>query len=190
MDRWKFVNEKWIPRPVSRGEGFVSGIAVSPSNLRPFGAPPSIGRRELSTRAPSLGRGCRAQRGGVGFLFAAKPPPLCLPHREGGPRQRRSGALVYRRLETISFALFHTASTLSGSLRSPPSPRGEGFVSGIPLSPSNLRPFGAPPSIGRRECPHEPLPLEGATERSEAGLASFFAEAASSLPSSSGRGTA
>ena len=28
----------------------------------------------------------------------------------------------------ISPALFHTASTLSGSLRSPPSPRGEGFV--------------------------------------------------------------
>ena len=34
----------------------------------------------MSTRAPSIGRGCRAQRGGVGFLFgAAKPPPLCLP---------------------------------------------------------------------------------------------------------------
>ena len=31
-------------------------------------------------------------------------------------------------------------------------PRGEGFVSGILLSPSNLRPFGAPPSYGRREC--------------------------------------
>ena len=44
----------------------------------------------------------------------------------------------------------------------------------IPLSPSNLRPFGAPPSIGRRECPREPLPLEGAAERSEAGLASFL----------------
>ena len=43
----------------------------------------------------------------------------------------------------------------------------------IPLPPSNLRPFGAPPSIGRRECPREPLPLEGAAERSEAGLASF-----------------
>ena len=28
MDRWKFVNEKWIPRPVSRGEGYVLGIAV------------------------------------------------------------------------------------------------------------------------------------------------------------------
>ena len=72
-------------------------------------------------------------------------------------------------------ALFHTARTLSGSLRSPPSPRREGFVSGIAVSPSNLRPFGAPPSIGRRECPREPLPLEGAAERSEAGLASFFA---------------
>ena len=33
----------------------------------------------MTTRVPSLGRGCRAQRGGVGFLFAAKPPPLCLP---------------------------------------------------------------------------------------------------------------
>ena len=47
-------------------------------------------------------------------------------------------------------------------------------LSFIPLSPSNLRPFGAPPSIGRRERPREPLPLEGAAERSEAGLASFF----------------
>ena len=35
---------------------------------------------------------------------------------------------LYHLLETIFFALFHTASTLSGSLRSPPSPRGEGFV--------------------------------------------------------------
>ena len=59
----------------------------------------------------------------------------------------------------------------------------------IPLPPSNLRPFGAPPSIGRRECPREPLPLEGAAERSEAGLASFFGgEAASSLPSPLGKG--
>ena len=86
-------------------------------------------------------------------------------------------------------SLFHTASTLSGSLRSPPSPRGEGFVSGIPPSPSNLRPFWTPLSIGRRECPREPLPLEGAAERSEAGLASFFGgEAAFSLPSPLGKG--
>ena len=62
-------------------------------------------------------------------------------------------------------------------------------MSGIPPSPSNLRPFGAPPSIGRRECPREPLPLEGAAERSEAGLASFWGgEAASSLPSPLGKG--
>ena len=44
----------------------------------------------------------------------------------------------------------------------------------IPRPPSNLRPFGAPPSIGRRECLRKPLPLEGAAERSEAGLASFW----------------
>ena len=98
-----------------------------------------------------------------------------LPHWGRGTAQRRSGALVNDALETISPDLFHTASTLSGSLRSPPSPHGEGFVSGILLFPSNLRPFGAPPSIGRRECPRESLPLEGAAERSEAGLASFFA---------------
>ena len=54
-------------------------------------------------------------------------------------------------------------------------------LSFIPLPPSNLRPFGAPPSIGRRECPHEPLPLEGAAERSEAGLASFLSGEAASF---------
>ena len=62
-------------------------------------------------------------------------------------------------------------------------------ISFIPLPPSNLRPFGAPPSTGRRECSREPLPLEGAAERSEAGLASFLGgEAASSLPSPLGKG--
>ena len=55
-----------------------------------------------------------------------------------------------------------------------PSPRGEGCDTKIPLSPSNLRPFGAPPSIGRREYSRKPLPLEGAAERIEAGLAFFF----------------
>ena len=113
---------------------------------------------------------------------------IAFPIGEGGPRQRRSGALVNDALETIFPALFHNARTLYGSLRSPPSPRGEGFMSGIPLSPSNLRPFGAPPSKGRREWPLEPLPLEGAAERSEAGLASFWGgEAASSLPSPLGK---
>ena len=39
-----------------------------------------------------------------------------------------------------------------------------------PVPPSNLRPFGAPPSIGRRVYPRKPLPLEGAAERSEVHL--------------------
>ena len=195
---------------------FHTAIPIQPPPLQGT----SFHRKEgVSTRAPSFGRGCRAQRGGVGFLFC------------GARVLSSNGAL-----ETIP-PLFHTARTLSGSLRSPPSPHGEGFIrrysfsthacirfddarkpafsyrslphwgrgtalavdrvlslivdlrcisslSFIPLSPSNLRPFGAPPSIGRRQCPREPLPLEGAAKRSEAGLASFFGgEAASSLPS-------
>ena len=60
-----------------------------------------------------------------------------------------------------------------------------------PIAEANLRPFGAPPSRGRRECPREPLPLEGAAERSEAGLASFFAAKPPSLSLLPlGRGTA
>ena len=137
--------------PSQRGEGFVSGIPLSPSNLRPFGAPPSIGRRERPREPLPLEGAAERSEAGLASFFAAKPPPLCLPHWGRGTAQRRSGALVNDALGTIFPALFHTASTLSGSLRSPPSPRGEGFASGIPLSPSNLRPFGAPPSIGRRE---------------------------------------
>ena len=153
----------------------------------------SFHRKEgVSTRAPSLGRGCRAQRGGIGFLFCGEaasslPSPsgkaLCrekrhprivnLPHWGRGTASAVDRVLSYIVDLRRSFPLvFHTARTLSGSLRSPPSPRGEGFVSGIALPPSNLRPFGTPPSIGRRERPREPLPLEGAAERSEAGLAS------------------
>ena len=43
-------------------------------------------------------------------------------------KNRRSPAAVNRLLETHIPTLFHAASTLSGSLCSPPSPRGEGFV--------------------------------------------------------------
>ncbi len=87
-------------------------------------------------------------------------------------------AFIWFRVQGSRFRALVAASPPffeDGILVSQPSPRGEGFVSGIPLSSSNLRPFGAPPSIGRREHPREPLPLEGAAERSEAGLASFFA---------------
>ena len=155
----------------------------------------SFHRKEgVSTRAPSLGRGCRAQRGGVGFflgrrsrlLFAfpigegvvlrkavdrvlsyndaletivlalfhtastLSAPSGHLPHEGKGDRTavdrvlsqtaylRRFLFHLYHLLETIFFALFHTASTLSGSLRSPPSPRGEGFVRRYSFSPRIL----------------------------------------------------
>ena len=86
-------------------------------------------------RAPSLGRGCRAQRGGVGFLFCGEAASS-LPSPLGkGDRAAVDRALSYIvDLRCISPLIFHTARTLSGSLRSPPSPRGEGFVSGIALS--------------------------------------------------------
>ena len=106
----------------------------------------------MSTRAPSLGRGCRAQRGGVGFLLGRRSPSS-LPSPLGkGDRVAVDRVLSLMAHLRRSFPLFF-----------------------IPLPPSNLRPFGAPPSIGRREYPREPLPLEGAAERSEAGLAFFFA---------------
>ena len=121
MDRWKFVNEKWIPRSVSRGEGFVrrycfpTYACICSDNARkavfsfrclphwgrgtaqrwigrsrletisfalfhtafPIQPPPLRGtsfhmKEGVSTRAPSFGRGCRAQRGGVGFLFCGE----------------------------------------------------------------------------------------------------------------------
>ena len=66
---------------------------------------------------------------GEGFVSKIPLSPFrSLPHWGRGTAQRRSGALANGALETIFFALFHTARTLSGSLRSPPSPRGEGFV--------------------------------------------------------------
>ena len=56
---------------------FHTAFPIQPPPLRGT----SFHRKEgMTTRAPSFGRGCRAQRGGVGFLFAAKPLPLCLPH--------------------------------------------------------------------------------------------------------------
>ena len=45
------------------------------------------------------------------FSFTVAPQGVMVG--EGGPRQRRSGALVNDALETIFPALFHTASALS-----------------------------------------------------------------------------
>ena len=69
-----------------------------------------------------------------------------LPVEGGCPKGRGlasfwGGARVLsynRALETIVLALFHTARTLSGSIRSPPSPRGEGFVRRYSFSPRIL----------------------------------------------------
>ncbi len=54
----------------------------------------------------------------------------CLPHwgRGTAPAVDRVLSFILD-LRRISSLIFHTARTLSGSLRSPPSPRGEGFVS-------------------------------------------------------------
>ena len=54
----------------------------------------SFHRKEgVSTRAPSLGRGCRAQRGGVGFLFLRRSRLLfAFPIEEGFARE--NGILV------------------------------------------------------------------------------------------------
>ena len=96
--------------------------------LPPIQPPPlrgtSFHRKEgVSTRAPSLGRGCRAQRGGVGFLLGRRSPLLfAFPFWERGPRQRRSGTLVNDALETISLALFYPASLIQ-----PPPLRGTSF---------------------------------------------------------------
>ena len=91
----------------------------------------SFHRKEgVSTRAsfPWKGLPSAARRGGFLFL-TAKSPPLCLPH--WGRRTASAGDRVLSYivdLRRISPLIFHTARTLSGSLRSPPSPRGEGFV--------------------------------------------------------------
>ena len=91
----------------------MSGIPLSPSTLRPFGAPPSKGRREHPREPLPLEGAAERSEAGLASFFAAKPPPLYLPHWGRGTAQRRSGALVYRLLETILLALFHTARTLS-----------------------------------------------------------------------------
>ena len=100
---------------------FHTAFPIQPPPLRGT----SFHRKEgVSTRAPSLGRGCRTQRGGVGFLLGrrsrilvSQPSPL-----GRGTAQRRSGALVNGALETIFFALFHPASPIQ-----PPPLRGTSF---------------------------------------------------------------
>ena len=123
---------------------FHTAFPIQPPPLRGT----SFHRKEgVSTRAPSLGRGCRAQRGGVGFLLGRRSRLLfafplgkgvvsrkavssyrSLPHWGRGTASAVDRVLSQTAYLRQSFPLvFHTAS------------------------PSNLRPFGAPPSIERRE---------------------------------------
>ena len=58
----------------------------------------SFQRKEgVSTRAPSLGRGCRAQRGGVGFLFCGEAASS-LPSPSGKGVVSRKAVFSYRSL--------------------------------------------------------------------------------------------
>ena len=90
-------------------------------------------------------------RGGVGFLFGGEAASS-LP----SPLGKGDRAAVDRVLSLM--ACLRCISSLSF----------------IPLSPSNLRPFGAPPSRGRRECPREPLPSEGAARAQRGGVGFLF----------------
>ena len=149
----------------------------------------SFHRKEgVSTQAPSLGRGRRAQQGGVASFFgAAKPPPLCLPHWGRGTVSVGDRVLSYIvDLRRISPLIFHTASTLSGSLRSPPSPRGEGFDTEIPL-PSIQPPPLRGTSFHRKEGVSTQVPSLGRGCRAQRGGVGFLLGRRSRLQKFEGR---
>ncbi len=81
-----------LPYPPLRGTFPSRGRLCFGDTAIPIQPPPlrgtSFQRKEgVSTRAPSLGRGCRAQRGGVGFLYLRRSRLLfAFPLGEGGPR--------------------------------------------------------------------------------------------------------
>ena len=71
---------------------------------------PSFHRKEgVSTRAPSKGRGCRVQRGGVGFLFCGEAASSVLsPCRESG--------VILVPSSTTSIALTRASQRGAGSI--------------------------------------------------------------------------
>ena len=81
---------------------------------------PFLRRSPLLFAFPTRGRRCVEKSG----IPVSQPSPL-----GKGDRAAVDRVLSYIvDLRRISPLIFHTARTLSGSLRSPPSPRGEGFV--------------------------------------------------------------
>ena len=95
-------------------------VTISPDLFHPASPiqpPPlrgtSFHRKEgVSTRAPSLGRGCRAQRGEVGFLFCGEAASS-LPSPLGKGYRAAALGCSYIACLRRSPTLFHTASTLS-----------------------------------------------------------------------------
>ena len=83
-----------------------TAIPIQPPPLRGT----SFHRKEgVSTRAPSLGRGCRVQRGGVGFLFCGEAASSVLsPCRESG--------VVLVPSSTTSIALTRASQRGAGSI--------------------------------------------------------------------------
>ena len=132
--------------------GFVNTFTENGRTFYPY--PPlrgtSFHRKEgTSTRAPSLGRGCRAQRGGIGFLFG-----------------RRSRLLfAFPTLERLYFGD-------SGILVSQPSPLGKGDRAAVDRVLSyivDLRCISSPSFI-----PLEPYPARFARHLPHAGKALFL----------------
>ena len=112
------------PSPLGKGDraavdrvlSYIVDLRRSPSlsfiPLEPY--PPlrgtSFHRKEgMTTRAPSLGRGCRAQRGGVGFLFCGQAASsLPSPCRESG--------VILVPSSTTSIALTRASQKGAGSI--------------------------------------------------------------------------
>ena len=129
--------------------GFVNTFTENGRIFYPY--PPlrgtSFHRKEgVSARAPSLGRGCRAQRGGVGFLF--------------GRRSRLLFAFPTR--ERLYFGD-------SGILVSQPSPLGKGDRAAVDRALSLIVDLRCIPSISF--IPLEPYPARFARHLPHAGKA-------------------
>ena len=136
------------------------------SNLRPYGAPPSIGRREKS-QSLSLEGKCVSNR----WKMRVPLSPYC--HFERSEKSSLHTGQTKEVRGAVNIVLYTTWNDglphryCFPACKKDPSAalgmtRDLSCISSYPAAGANLRPFGAPPSIGRRECPREPLPLEGA----------------------------
>ena len=125
--------------------GFVNTFTENGRTFYPY--PPlrdtSFHRKEgASTRAPSLGRGCRAQRGGVGFLFCGEAASsLPSPFGKALCREKR-----YPRIAAFPIGEGGTASAVDRVLSYIVDLRRSPSLSFIPLVPY--------PARSARHLPH------------------------------------